>query len=161
MPFKDKDNGYKKLVQSVYKLGAVPRIEVGVLSGKADEMHVTEGGTRQVTVLDVAIWNEFGTKKIPERSFIRAWFDENEEKARTAVRRLLSSVVSGKREAKDVANILGTTFVAQIQKRMASGIAPENAEETIERKGSSKPLIDTGQLRSSITFRVVDGKRAT
>ena len=29
-------------------------------------------------------------------------------------------------------------------------------DQTIKRKGSSKPLIDTGQLRQSITYRVVD-----
>ena len=32
---------------------------------------------------------------------------------------------------------------------------PPLAESTIRRKGSSNPLIDTGQLRSSITWQVV------
>jgi phage gpG-like protein len=32
----------------------------------------------------------------------------------------------------------------------------ENAPSTIQRKGSSAPLIDTGQLRRSITSKVVE-----
>jgi hypothetical protein len=38
-----------------------------------------------------------------------------------------------------------------------NGWAP-NAPETIKRKGSDKPLIDTGQLRKSITWVVRDGQ---
>lgn len=35
---------------------------------------------------------------------------------------------------------------------------PANTEETIENKGSSKPLVDTGELRKSITYIVRDNK---
>ena len=38
--------------------------------------------------------------------------------------------------------------------KIASNIPPALAPETIERKGSSVALIDTGQLRSSITWQV-------
>lgn len=34
---------------------------------------------------------------------------------------------------------------------------PENAPETIKAKGSDKPLVDTGELRKSITFVVKEG----
>jgi hypothetical protein len=45
---------------------------------------------------------------------------------------------------------------ADVQAYMVNGkFAPLKAK-TIKRKGSSKPLIDTGQLRQSITYRVVD-----
>ena len=41
--------------------------------------------------------------------------------------------------------------------RDGATVGPELAPETIARKKSSKPLIDTGQLRSSVTHRVVSG----
>lgn len=149
---KDVDRGYEALVRRFYTLEDTPIIDVGVLEAEGAKEH--EGGERGVTVLDVATWNEFGTGQIPERSFIRAWFDQNLNGARELVRRLLESVVVGKRNLPDVPELLGTTFVGQIQKRISTGIPPKNADSTVDRKRSSKPLIDTGQLRSSITFRV-------
>jgi hypothetical protein len=47
--------------------------------------------------------------------------------------------------------------VGVIKQRIANGIAPPNSPYTIARKGSSKPLIDTGQLRNSITYQVEIG----
>jgi hypothetical protein len=54
--------------------------------------------------------------------------------------------------------LLGTKAVGEIQKRMARGIKPDNAPSTIAAKGSSTPLIDTGRLRQSVTYAVVDTK---
>lgn len=147
---RDVDKGYDALVKRFYALDDAPAIDVGVLEAEGSKDHEGGGG---VTVLDVAIWNEFGTEDIPERSFLRAWFDENVTKARELVRRLLENVVVGKRKLAEVPEVLGATFVGQIQKRISAGIAPENAPSTIAQKGSDKPLINKGQLRSSITHR--------
>lgn len=76
---RDVDQGYQALVRRFYALEDTPVIDVGVLEAEGAKVHEggPEGdGTRPVTVLDVATWNEFGTGQIPERSFIRAWFDE-------------------------------------------------------------------------------------
>lgn len=35
---------------------------------------------------------------------------------------------------------------------------PPNAPYTIEKKGSDNPLIDTGSMRSSVTYKVTDQK---
>jgi hypothetical protein len=148
---KDKDKGYRDLVKRLYGIKA-PKIEVGIF--EQDGAFVYADGSTAVTVLDVAMWNEFGTGQIPERSFLRAWFDENQDKCRELVRRLLESVIAGTRTKEQALELLGVTFVGQIQKRIADGISPANAPATIARKGSDKPLIDTGQLRSSVTHRV-------
>jgi hypothetical protein len=52
---------------------------------------------------------------------------------------------------------LGLLFVGQIQERIKANIAPENADSTIERKGSSTPLINGGQLWQSVKHEVVQG----
>ena len=60
--------------------------------------------------------------------------------------------------------ILGAKAQADIQARIRAGIAPPLAASTLRRKlaltrkgakGEPKPLIDTGQLVASITYRVI------
>lgn len=146
----DKDVGYAALVAAVYGLAKrKPRIHVGVL--EKDGGRAYPGGA---TVLQVAEWNEFGTDRIPSRSFIRAWFDENEASLRQDLTKLMQSVIRGARTPDQVLELLGLRCVGEIQQRIADGIPPANAPSTIARKGSSTPLIDTGILRSSISYRV-------
>ncbi len=148
MPVRDVDHGYAKLVENVFGIEK-PKITVGIFE-VAGASTYSDG----VTLLEVAIYNEFGTDKIPERSFIRAWFDENESKCKEAVRVMLVAVLAGKYTKEQALEMLAQRFVGEIQKRIAAGIPPENAPATIAAKGSSTPLIDKGQLRSGITYKV-------
>ena len=146
---RDVDRGYKDLVARVFSAAKrKPVIEVGVLDGERPH------GDDAVSILEVAVFNEFGTATIPERSFIRAWFDENEAGLRQDLVKLMQSVVRGQRTPDQILELLGQRCVGQIQARIAAGIAPDNAPSTVARKGSSTPLIDTGALRSSISYRV-------
>jgi hypothetical protein len=151
---KDVDHGYQALVKRVFGLEGKPKIQVGIFEAAGAKSYEDA-----VTVLEVAIWNEFGTDTIPERSFIRAWFDENEEKCREAVRRMLVAVLEGKYQPEQALELVAQRFVGEIQKRMALGIPPPNSPATVARKGSATPLIDTGQLRSSVTYRVYGAKK--
>lgn len=140
---KDRDRGMAKLIAQLRKRGA--RLHVGIPAENASR----EGGGP--SNLEVATWNEFGTSRIPERSFIRATFDGEQDKIRAAMRKVGQlSVRKGARH--DVLlGAVGTFIVGLIRQRIADGIPPANAESTIERKGSSKPLVATGQLRKAIT----------
>lgn len=154
MAVRDTDYGYKGLINRVFGTEKTPTIKIGV--------HAKDGADDYgdgVTVLEVAIWNEFGTDNVPERSFIRAWFDENREKCRRAMAKMLEAVIAGKYTKEQAVELVAQRFVGEIQRRMAAGIAPPLAPETIRRKGSDKPLIDTGQLRSSISYSI-NGKVA-
>lgn len=146
--FKDTDNGYNDLVKRLFA-GDKPTVAVGIF--EKEGAATTGDGT---TIIEVATWQEFGTEEIPERSFLRAWFDENIDKAGEALRRLMVSVVQGKRTKEQALELFGAWLQGQIQARISAGISPPNAESTIAKKGSSTPLIDKGQLRSSITFKV-------
>ena len=161
----DKDNGAKALLERVSDLAKRnPVISVGIMDGgrggrEASQAHSAKAGSP--TIRDIAEWNEFGTDLIPERSFIRAWFDEAESGLRVDLAKLTQSVVTGKRTADEVLEILGLRSVGQIQARISQGIPPENAPSTKKQKAASvdaetTPLIDTGVLRSSITYKVED-----
>lgn len=133
-------------------------------------IHAAQGGAGKkagkgakgsaMSVLAVAIANEYGTDTIPARSFVRGYVDENESKIQAQVKSTLSRIVQGKLNRRVGLERLGQAWSGGMKARIAAGIAPANAASTIRRKGSSKPLIDTGQLRSSITYRVNgSGKR--
>lgn len=121
--------------------------------GAANDTGTTE--RRPLTVADVATFNEFGTSRIPQRSFIRAWFDENQEFIAETLRSQLKLVIAGKLTAEKAGNRIALACEGSMKQRISRGIPPPNAPATIERKGSSKPLIDTGQLRNAIRGRAV------
>jgi hypothetical protein len=112
-----------------------------------------------LTLIEVAVFNEFGTSDghVPERSFIRAWFDENEPKLREMLVRLMRLAVKGDISRDDVLNRIGQYCVGSIQKRISDHIPPENAPSTVARKHSTTPLIDEGLLRSSISYEIREG----
>lgn len=119
-------------------------------------------GSTGMTLLDVAIANEYGTDTIPARAFVRGYVDENEEKINRQIRVTASRIVQGKVGRRVGLERLGQALAGGMKARIAQGIAPANAASTIRRKGSAKPLIDTGQLRSAINYQVDEsGKRPT
>jgi hypothetical protein len=147
----DKDHGYAARVKLVERLAKNPvDIVVGILASVGGRM---DGKS---TVLDVAIDNEFGVRsdaggwRIPPRSFIRAWFDEHKAEGFQKLAGLMRRVAQGKLTEEQAYNQFGLWCVGSIQARIAGRIAPPNAASTIRAKGSSTPLVNTGQLRSSI-----------
>jgi len=152
--FKDTDKGLEALKLRIGKAAAA-RLSVGVHEAEASQ---TEDG--ETTVLEVATINEFGGEdgNPPRRSFLADWADENSDEHKELLRRSAAAVVKGKIPSTEIAfERLGLRFVGDIQKRMIAGIEPENAASTIARKGSSTPLIDDGQLISSVTHQVSKG----
>ena len=115
-------------------------------------------------IFDRAIWNEFGTHykegdkkgqiRIPERSFIRAGYDTNKNKIKKDAEKLTRKVVAMELNPSVAAELLGDITKGYIQE-FAIGISdPPNAESTIKAKGSSNPLVDTGQMIGSIDYKV-------
>lgn len=131
-------------------------VKVGVFGPKGEE--TTDDGA--LTMAALAAIHEFGLG-VPERSFIRSYFDAHEKQISEALIKLTKAALTkalerGKpvteAEMLQVLNKMGLFMVGEMQKRIGNGdITPPLAQQTIDRKGSSTPLIDTGQLRSSIS----------
>ena len=111
-----------------------------------------------LTVGMVAAFHEFGLG-VPERSWLRGWVDENRAMIQEDMKRAMRQVLLGRTTVDQVAHVLGVKWVASIQARIVAHIAPALDEATVEAKGSSTPLVDTGQLKSAITF-IVEGALA-
>lgn len=100
------------------------------------------------------IRNGKGYTIIPERSFMRSTFDENNGEWINFFESQLKLLLNGRLEAKTLCERLGARMVADIQKKIKEIDTPPNAPSTIAQKGSSNPLIDTGGLRQRITYKV-------
>ncbi len=151
---KVRDRGYNKRLRQLGK--NIPKLTVGIHAAKGQEAKEQSPG---IDLITVATAHEFGTDTIPQRSFIRGWVDENKSVIKSTIKRGERAVANGRVTQKVALNRIGLWAVGQIQTRIARGIPPELAEETKRRKevngkSGDTPLIDTGQLRSAITFEV-------
>jgi hypothetical protein len=126
--------------------------------GRARKMRVVVGWIGQQAGLGAL--HEFGApkKRIPERSVIRATFDAKRGELAALQAQLAGQIIAGKTTVERALGIMGLRFQAWCQQRIGSGgfLAP-NAPRTIARKGSDRPLVDTGQLVQAITFSVRAG----
>lgn len=147
-----KGDGLQKLLKTLSAANKHRIVQVGVFAaGKGGD---TKKGSPKLTVLEVAIFNEFGLG-VPERSFIRGYVDANQARIKEMCRVLSLGVLAGKYDVDHALELLGLKIQGEIQKNISEGVPPPNAPSTIKKKGSSTPLVDTGQLRSSVTYRVV------
>lgn len=105
-------------------------------------------------VVDVAIWNEFGTENIPPRPFMRNSIAAHKGEYKDLGRQLAKEVIKGRKTVKQGLEELGLLAASDIQDEITNLREPPLAQVTIDRKGSSKPLIDTGKLRQSVTYEV-------
>jgi len=119
-------------------------VRIGFQHGEASEDDGTD-------ICDIAAWNELGTEHIPSRPFLRKSVDENEGKINQFLQAEARSLASGK-TAETLLNEIGNFQKSLVQEKITEGSFAPNAESTIRRKGSSKPLIDTGRMRQSVHY---------
>jgi len=93
-----------------------------------------------------------GFPPIPSRPFFRQALEAVEpEVVRLVERRVDSETMVAYPQ---LADEVGLTVAQAVQQRIVDLREPPNAPYTIAQKGSSNPLIDTGQMRLSVTWRV-------
>ena len=151
----DTDRGAAALLARARQLAGGEIVKVGVLDDRPKRKAASKRGEK-LSLLEVAAVHEFGAPAagIPQRSFIRATIDAHAPEIVELQATLAAQVVAGKLTARAALDMIGAKVAAMCQSRIAEGIAPALKPATVRRKGSSKPLVDTGQLRSSITWRV-------
>lgn len=89
---------------------------------------------------------------IPERSFLRSGHDANADRIMQQTERALSLVIAGKMTVDEMLDLCGQQFATAIKTYLRNLRNPANHPYTIDQKGSSNPLIDTGDLLESITW---------
>ena len=142
--------GGDRLKESIRKGKAMASIQ-GVEIGFFSDSEYPEQGT---PVAAIANANEFGTASIPERPFMRRAIRNSEEDVRELIAGNIDTV-AGKPDLA-LAERLGETVRSAVVREITDLRDPPNSPKTIEAKGSSNPLIDTGFMRASVKHRIID-----
>lgn len=125
-------------------------VNVGVPDGKREE-----DGT---PVAMIAAVHEFGSpsQSIPERPFLRVAIQSNRQKYVRLNRINLVKMLRGQATVDQALGQLGEMAKGDVQTEIRSGVFTPLKEATKKRKGSSRPLIDTGQMVQSIAWELGD-----
>lgn len=143
-----RDLGFHARMVQIRDLARV-KMSVGV---HADEGGAKHQGGEGETIAEIADAHEFGLG-VPRRSFVRSWVDANKERNNRLIYRSLLRVVQGQARYAEALHGLGSVFVADMRLRIARReIVPPLAQATIDRKLATTPLLETGQLSSSIRY---------
>lgn len=118
-------------------------VEIGFFKGT----HTYPNG-KDVTI--VARDNDKGTKRIPQREFM---IPAGNKAANKTINITVYSIVGGIDESQALSKA-GELFVGFIQKEITNLKEPPNSPYTIEKKGSSNPLIDSGDMRKSVKWKL-------
>lgn len=126
-------------------------VKVGFPAGESDSDNIQK-----------AIWNEFGTSRgIPERPFMRNTMRQKRTEYRAAMKAAAATIIeqaalgeSVAKEKRKALKKLGIKAQGDIQAEITALRTPPNAPSTIRQKGSSNPLINSGEMRAAVTFKV-------
>lgn len=91
--------------------------------------------------------------KIPERSFLRTGYDQNRDAVIKHAQQMMVDVVSGDMGEGTMLIAVGEELASKIKDYARDLNSPANHPFTVERKGSSNPLVDTGDMIGGITWR--------
>lgn len=126
-------------------------VKAGVLVRDGSKQH-SEG----ITVFQIGMIHEFGVpeKNIPRRSFIRVPIENNIKEITKLIENNHRLVSENAMSAKVALDRIGIKAQNTIKESFRNNDWKANSRATIKRKGSSRPLIDTGQLIGSISYIV-------
>lgn len=150
-----KDRGWEKIKKNLEFAKEESHVKVGIQEGEGVHENV-EGGEENMTVAEIGTIHEFGApdRGIPARSFIGDTIRKNMASIKIFSSKLYMKVVLGQMQIETALALLGEEVQAEIITAIDAGIEPALDPKTVARKGSSKPLIDSGQLKQSIRYKV-------
>lgn len=149
---KDIDLGWKRIKKELMLIDN-SYTKVGIQSDAG-----TEADGQNISA--VGAYNEYGTKDIPARPFMRSTFDEQKAKLKSIQEKEYAKILAGKQSVKKALGFIGEFMTGEIKKKITTLRIPPNAPATIKAKKSTNPLIDTGRMRASITYvEFIKGKK--
>lgn len=140
------DRGFDAQISNARRLHG-RGVKVGIQAGA--------GSTDGVDLLDILIWQEFGTRRIPSRPVMRSYFDTNRAAIDAEADKAATFVL--RTGAVDAAlNRVGAWMQSGLQAhwRASKSWAVPNSATTIKMKGSDVPLIDHGVLINAVRWQV-------
>ena len=145
------DTKWRELAAKIAGIGK--RVaKVGIVG--PDALNSEAGGA---SVVEIAAFQELGTSTIPARSFIRATVESKRKELGVICERVAKAIVLKGMPIDTALEVVGQWAAAAMKRTITgSDIPPPLAPTTIAAKGSSKPLVDTGQLVNAISYEIGD-----
>ena len=134
-------NAYAKLKKKLEEINS-KYVVAGFPKGKLNNAHYSNGAS----IIDVAIWNQYGTNNIPRRDFMGPAAKNWNEYFKNTAEEYHEDLLSGQMSYDDFLNLMGQRGAEFVSEAIVKLKTPPNAESTIKRKKSSNPLIDTGDM---------------
>lgn len=143
----DTDPGFRRMIGELGEMGSVV---IGVQGAEAAKTY--DNG---LTVGQNAAMHELGTGGMVERSWLRAWMDQNAPRLYAETKTAMQQVLAGQKSRKQALQDLGYEWTKQVRARIEAGqVTPPLAASTIARKGHSIPLWDSGKLAAAISYTI-------
>lgn len=108
-------------------------------------------GQTDSEIIKRGIYTEFGTSKMVGWHWLRRSVQTMKPKYKNLVGRIIAQLLQNRPVNY---NLIGIWAQGEVKKKIGTITTPALKPSTIQAKGSSKPLIDTGQMRNSISFEI-------
>lgn len=140
--------GVQGLLERIAALGE-PKVYIGIPSST----NPRQGASNNATI---AATHELGapTRGIPARPFLIPTMQNNADKYVQLMAQGFRNALQDKGKADEVYEKIGLVASSDVKEYIVSGQFVPLKESTIDRKGSSKPLIDTSEMRNSISYEI-------
>ena len=141
---------FKQVFKSLEDVG---HVEVGILGSKKTK-------DDEITVAKYGSIHEFGDPEnnIPMRSWLRQPLKESFPKyLQENLANIVKYIMEGRKEEalENLGQEARNICIEAFKTHGVNGEWAHNSKETIARKGVDNPLIDTGELRRSVDYKVV------
>ena len=152
-----------ELAKLLPDVGRELRLKVGVLYGathttaprepKDGKKRKKQAQPTTIQVAEYAMYNEYGTKRIPKRDFLRFSLDTFAESAWMPE---LAQLIKKGMDLEMAFNRVGLQAQADVRRVIEAWAKPPNAESTKRHKhrGRDNPLVDTGDLLDAIDYEL-------
>ena len=138
---------FRRALVELAKQAKTAKVRAGIVE------QATYDGSDGESVAQVAFWNEYGTATIPPRPFFRNTIAEHKNEWPKQAAALMKTNGGDVRQTLE---LMGEGVKGQIKMTIQGFQEPANAASTVKKKGSDKPLIDTGTLWRRIDYEVAD-----
>lgn len=139
-------------------LAKMAEIAGGVKAGILNNATTTDGQS----IAEYAVYNEFGTSRIPARPFMRTVAKEKPKQWIGEMVRHVRGKATNPAVWKEALGLAGESMKSDIKDSIQNGSWTPNAPATVAakaRKGKVEPdhpLIDTGQMIAAVSYEVTD-----
>lgn len=160
--YKTKDDGFPSMRKRLEAVNG-GAVEVGVLQGESAwlasiheygcDIPVTEKMRVFLHSQGLHLKESTTHIHIPERSFLRSGYDKHKDAVMDKIKLMLVDVAAGRMSENALYKAAGLELASVIKDYAVELSAPANHPFTTDRKGSSNPLVDTGDMIGGITWR--------